>query len=72
MIKKPFCTLAHARGEHQRKNMKQALKDGVCLFCPEHLAKYHTSPVERKGKFWTITKNDYPYAGTKIHYLFIA
>lgn len=71
MANKSLCNLNHARGADQKQNMERALKDKVCLFCPRYISKYHVSPIERKGKFWLITKNDYPYDGAELHYLFI-
>jgi len=71
MKNKSPVNLNHSRGENQRKNMEESLKVGVCLFCPKHIKKYHSSPIEKNGKFWMVTKNDYPYEGTKHHYLFI-
>lgn len=71
MVKKSLVNLKHTRSAGQKDNMIQAVKDGVCLFCPAHIKKYHVSPIEKKGKYWMITKSDYPYTGTKLHYLFI-
>ncbi len=52
--------------------MKKILKAGICPFCPTYLEKYHDNPIEKKGKFWVVTKNDYPYEGSRYHYLFIS
>src|SRR5680860_262163 len=71
MTSKKLCNLNHIRGANQKKNMEKALKAKECIFCPKNIAKYHTSPIERKGQFWLITKNDYPYDGSELHYLFI-
>ncbi|MBI4121092.1 MAG: dihydrofolate reductase [Parcubacteria group bacterium] len=50
----------------------QVKKDGVCPFCGEdNLRKYHREPIIREGEHWFVTKNDYPYWGTKLHFLFI-
>ena len=51
--------------------ISQIKKDGVCPFCPESLAKYHTNPILKEGKFWLLTDNLYPYEGTKYHELLI-
>ena len=46
-------------------------KDGVCPFCPEHLAKYHKKPIIQDGVHWVLTENMYPYKGAKHHILLI-
>jgi diadenosine tetraphosphate (Ap4A) HIT family hydrolase len=51
--------------------ISQIQKDGVCPFCPESLAKYHTNPILKEGKFWLLTDNLYPYDGAKYHELLI-
>jgi ATP adenylyltransferase len=63
--------MSHARVPKQRKVMEQIMKDGVCPFCPEHLNTYHSAPILQEGKWWTVTKNAYPYSGTTLHLLFI-
>lgn len=68
---KKLVNLENSRTEHQRQNMAQAMKSKECLFCEQHLAKYHQAPIERRGQYWLVTKNDYPYDGTELHYLFI-
>jgi diadenosine tetraphosphate (Ap4A) HIT family hydrolase len=45
-------------------------KDGVCPFCPEHLAKYHKNPID-EFNFWLVTDNMYPYKPTSKHKLLI-
>jgi len=50
--------------------IKKIAEDGVCPFCPEHLAKYHKNPIEEKGH-WLVTDNMYPYKPAKSHQLFI-
>lgn len=50
--------------------LKKILRDGVCPFCPETF-KYHTRPILRSGKYWLVTENFAPYAGTKHHFLLL-
>lgn len=71
MKQKKLLDLKNARLKEQKKKMKKIITDGVCPFCPKYLKKYHDHPIEKIGKFWAVTKNDYPYKGSKIHYLFI-
>lgn len=61
-----------ARVEHQRGYMARLESDGICIFCPEHLAEYHSEPVEFTGEYWFATRNAYPYAGTVAHYLIVS
>lgn len=46
-------------------------KDGVCPFCPEHLATYHKNQIIAEGAYWLLTNNMYPYQGTKYHVLIL-
>lgn len=63
--------LKNARKPAQIKQMIELKKQGICPFCQKHLSKTHANPVEMNGEYWVVTKNDYPYNGTKIHYLLI-
>ena len=63
--------LGNARTPEQLEKMKKLTEKGACVFCKECLEEYHDHPIEEYGKFWIITKNDYPYANTKTHYLLI-
>jgi diadenosine tetraphosphate (Ap4A) HIT family hydrolase len=60
-----------ARGEQQRERMEALQRDGVCVFCPEHFAALHPEPPELSGEHWYVARNDYPYAGTRAHYLIV-
>lgn len=61
----------HVREKAQREQMEKMEADGVCLFCREHIETYHREPIEEEGDFWLLTKNDFPYEGTEIHYLIV-
>ena len=69
--KTKFLNFKHVRINKQREQMEQIKKDGVCPFCIEYLTKYHESPIEKDGKWWILSKNDFPYNGTSIHYILI-
>jgi ATP adenylyltransferase len=47
-------------------------RGGVCIFCPEHFAAFNRESVEMSGEHWYVTKNDFPYAGTRAHYLIVS
>lgn len=53
--------MSSVRREDQKKVMEDIKEDGVCPFCPEHLEKYHKNPILKKGKFWILTDNQWPY-----------
>jgi ATP adenylyltransferase len=61
-----------ARGADQRSFMEELERDGVCIFCPEHVERYQREPIERTGEHWYVRKNDYPYEGSLAHYLIVA
>ena len=52
--------------------LKKIIADGLCPFCEKHLSTYHTEPILYRSKYWLITKNAWPYEGTKFHFLCIA
>ena len=64
--------LSHARTDFQRDVMKRIMRDGVCPFCEENFLKYHTKPIIKKGKYWTLTENFEPYPGAKHHLLIVS
>lgn len=61
----------HARHPDQLRKMKEIAERGICHLCPKYLEEYHDYPIEKIGRYWAITKNDYPYQGANLHYLFI-
>ena len=69
--KTEFLNFKHVRVNKQREQMEQIKKDGVCPFCIEHFTKYHEAPIEREGDWWILSKNDFPYSGTSIHYILV-
>ncbi len=61
-----------SRYEDQKQQMEEISAAGHCPFCPEYLSLYHKEPIIKEGEYWLVTKNQWPYAHTKIHLLFIA
>ena len=51
--------------------MEELEAAGVCIFCPEHVGAYQREPVEHSGEHWYVKRNDFPYAGTRAHYLIV-
>jgi diadenosine tetraphosphate (Ap4A) HIT family hydrolase len=68
----PLYHLEAARGADQRAYMERLEADGICIFCPEHVAAHHAEEVEFSGEHWYVTRNAYPYTGTAAHYLIVA
>jgi diadenosine tetraphosphate (Ap4A) HIT family hydrolase len=68
---KTYIHIDQSRLPHQKVVMEKILEDGVCPFCPDHLLKYHKEPILKDGKFWILTKNQWPYENTKHHFLAI-
>src|SRR3954451_23347234 len=59
--------LSAARSDDQRRYMDHLEAEGICIFCSEE----HRAPVELSGEHWYVVKNDYPYEGTRAHYLIV-
>lgn len=68
----PLYFLDAARSPDQRRYMEELEREGICIFCEEHVAEYQAEPVEIRGEHWFVTKNSYPYAGTVAHYLIVS
>jgi diadenosine tetraphosphate (Ap4A) HIT family hydrolase len=51
--------------------MENIKNEKHCPFCEENLRKYHKEPILKEGKYWILTKNQWPYKGTKLHLLAI-
>lgn len=61
-----------ARSDEQRQKMVELEAAGICVFCEEHFAEHHREPAVYAGDHWLLTKNDYPYPGSRLHYLLVA
>jgi len=64
--------LAAARLPEQRERMQRLERSGICIFCPEHVARHQPEPVELTREHWYVTRNAFPYAGTLAHFLIVA
>ncbi|MBU6388447.1 hypothetical protein KGQ72_01040 [Patescibacteria group bacterium] len=54
------------------RTLNAIIAGGFCPFCEEHLFKHHRQPIMRKSNHWLVTKNTWPYKGSRFHFLFIA
>lgn len=71
MKNKQFIDLDNAREEEQLKVMQDIASNEHCPFCIENLKKYHKQPIIKETKYWLLTKNQWPYPNTKVHFLVI-
>ena len=67
-----FVNLDNARLDEQRRVMEDIAGNQVCPFCPEYLEQYHKQEILKKGTYWVLTKNQWPYDNTDVHLLAIA
>jgi hypothetical protein len=70
-LERKLFEMAHTRVKAQKEKMEKCIELGICPFCWENLKEWHDAPVLEYGKFWAITGNDYPYNGSRCHYLAI-
>ena len=56
--------LEAARSEEQRDYMARLEEDGVCVLC-------EGKGAELRGEHWYVKRNDFPYEGTKEHWLIV-
>ena len=61
----------NARTDEQRAEMARLDAAGICLFCPEHLARHEQQRIVLSTRHSTVTPNRFPYPGTSLHMLLI-
>lgn len=59
-----------SRSEYS-KALHKIHKNDECPFCGKNLFKQHREPIIFEGAHWLVTNNNWPYAGTKHHFLLI-
>jgi ATP adenylyltransferase len=67
----PLYHLPNHRTEQQRDEMIRLEAAGICILCPEHLARDRDQPILHRTPQWTVTPNKFPYAGTALHLLLV-
>ncbi|MEK7632820.1 MAG: hypothetical protein AAB473_03440 [Patescibacteria group bacterium] len=65
-----FVNQQNARPGGYDKVIAEITEQKICPFCPQHLNRIHTKPMEQR-MFWIITDNQFPYKPTKHHKLLI-
>lgn len=63
--------LGNARTHEQLDQMRELEADGICLFCPQNLAKDKKQRILYRSPLWTVTPNEFPYRGTRMHLLLV-
>lgn len=59
--------LPAARSDDQRAYMEDLESRGICVFCPEH----QRAEIVMEGEHFYVTRNLWPYRGTKEHWLIV-
>ena len=63
--------LGNYRTQEQLEDMLRLEAAGTCIFCPEHLAKDPDQRIVHRTALWTVTPNEFPYRGTRLHLLLV-
>jgi len=67
---KGFVNLNNARSI-QKDMMERIASRGHCPFCSENFLIEHKKPIIKKGVYWTLTENQWPYHNTERHFILI-
>jgi ATP adenylyltransferase len=65
-----YCMENHRTAE-QLAEMRRLEAEGLCLFCPDGLRRQARQRVLFQTRHWTVTPNEFPYAGTSLHLLLV-
>jgi ATP adenylyltransferase len=65
-----YC-LNNYRSKEQLADMRRLDADGVCIFCPQHMAADADQRIVHRTRHWSVTPNEFPYAGTRLHLLLV-
>jgi ATP adenylyltransferase len=65
-----YCMSNH-RTADQLVEMQRLEAAGICLFCPGALREHSRQRVEWETRYWSVTPNEFPYKGTRIHLLVV-
>lgn len=73
-MSKSLYFLDAARSEDQRRKMLDLESRGVCVMCLPFIKKesIKQNPVLYENEGWLVSKNDYPYEGSRFHFLISA
>ena len=62
---------ANYRWPEQLDEMLRLEAAGICLFCPEYLDGSRRMQLLHRTDHWSVTPNEFPYEGTKLHLLLV-
>jgi ATP adenylyltransferase len=65
-----YCTDNYRTAE-QLAEMRRLEAAGICLFCPRSLREHARQRVIIETAHWSVTPNEFPYAGTRLHLLVV-
>jgi ATP adenylyltransferase len=61
----------NVRTAEQLADMRQLEAQGLCLFCPDGLARHARQQIVFQSRHWAVTPNEFPYRGTVLHLLLV-
>ncbi|MFB9239387.1 HIT family protein [Plantactinospora siamensis] len=67
----PLYHLSNSRSAEQLADMLRLEAAGTCLFCPDELERDAEQQILHRTAHWTVTPNEFPYAGTRLHLLLV-
>jgi ATP adenylyltransferase len=65
-----YC-FGNARTAGQLAEMRRLDAAGICLFCPDGLARHARQRILYRTRHWAVTPNEFPYQGTSLHLLLV-
>ena len=65
-----YC-FGNARTADQLAEMRRLDAAGICLFCPDGLARHSRQQILLRTRHWAVTPNGFPYQGTSLHLLLV-
>jgi diadenosine tetraphosphate (Ap4A) HIT family hydrolase len=65
-----YC-FGNARTADQLAEMRRLDAAGICLFCPDGLARHARQRILLQTRHWSVTPNEFPYRGTSLHLLLV-
>jgi len=65
-----YC-FGNARTGDQLAEMRRLDAAGICLFCPDGLARHARQRILLRTRHWSVTPNEFPYQGTSLHLLLV-
>jgi len=66
-----FYCFGNTRTADQLAEMRRLDAAGMCLFCPDGLARHARQRILLQTRHWAVTPNEFPYRGTSLHLLLV-